>query len=162
MTTHPIPDGGMPPPSLDFRALCAELAERLDRRSMKSHKEAELIATARAALAAEPQGPTDEEIVAFADEQCFLVGIITEPLYVVDVAGFAHALLARWGSATPRPIPVTERLPGAEDRDDDGDCWWLTPSDEETGAFWCLYEGDIGEHTHWLPAPALPLPGVKG
>jgi hypothetical protein len=27
MTTDPIPEGGMPPPAPDFRALCARLAE---------------------------------------------------------------------------------------------------------------------------------------
>jgi hypothetical protein len=57
MTTDPIPECGMPPPVPDYHALCAELATRTYA----------LIARTRAALAAVPQGPTDEELVNHAE-----------------------------------------------------------------------------------------------
>ena len=55
-----------------------------------------------------------------------------------------------------KPVPVSERLPGAEDCDDEGCCWMSTTA---TDPGWVL---DYPEHctnwTHWLPANALPTP----
>jgi hypothetical protein len=158
----------------NFRALCAELYslahDLLDPEPRSSEaivRHEEIFDRTRAALAAEPQGPTNEEWEE-AKEKLWkrwrTKGYQGEEfMYDNDFDSSldeARDFLARWG--TPRPIPVTERLPKAEDRDNDNDCWWLTPSDEETGAFWCLYVGGIGDHTHWLPAHALPLPEVEG
>ncbi len=55
------------------------------------------------------------------------------------------------------PVPVSERLPGAQDCDADGVCWWW--SQDITA--WCLCfaaDGDLSEWTHWLPHWAIPLP----
>lgn len=59
----------------------------------------------------------------------------------------------------PEPIPVAERLPGAEDCDAEGMCWWYCAPAER----WLrcgIPEPDPASqvHTHWLPANALPLP----
>ena len=59
------------------------------------------------------------------------------------------------------PVAVSERLPGPEDCDAEGRCWWLTPQ-----SWPCLYlmkpDSVISAAvaTHWLPAHALPLPEV--
>lgn len=82
----------------------------------------------------------------------------------------ARAVLARWGRPTPQPVPVAERLPGPEDCDEKGRCWWWHPSHPESGysegwmlrpRAWgagCYDFDDRLMHTHWLPAHALPLP----
>jgi hypothetical protein len=56
--------------------------------------------------------------------------------------------------STPQPVPVSERLPGPEDCDAEGRCWWW---DGE----WGLVEPRFADFrtTHWLPAHALPTPG---
>ena len=53
----------------------------------------------------------------------------------------------------PTPVPVSERLPGREDCDTEGRCWWLL-LEHECNAMWC----HSPTLTHWLPATALPLP----
>jgi hypothetical protein len=52
---------------------------------------------------------------------------------------------------TPQPVSVSERLPGPEDCDVDGCCWWW--NDE-----WRLSEHRLPWRTHWLPHGALPVP----
>jgi hypothetical protein len=71
-----------------------------------------------------------------------------------------RAALARWGRPAIGPVPVSERLPGPEDCDAEGRCWWWDEDDD----MWRL-----SEHrpwllcwTHWLPHWALPVPGVEG
>ena len=58
------------------------------------------------------------------------------------------------------PVPVTERLPGPEDCDAEGQCWWFHPEDESQWDVWCYSRGN-GLGTHWLPANALPLPAEE-
>ena len=105
--------------------------------------------SARTALAQpKPEGPTRDEAVAvytevMAAHDCQTLGDMAEH--------FARAILARFGGH-PAPVPVSERLPGPEDCDALGDCWWYS---EEYG--WEL-QGRLGESTHWLPVHALPLP----
>ena len=54
-----------------------------------------------------------------------------------------------------QPIPVSERLPGPGDFDEEEQCWWFCPEWDE----WFLYPGRPScRHTHWLPAHALPVP----
>ena len=67
--------------------------------------------------------------------------------------------------AAPVPMAVSERLPGAEERDSDECCWWFYPETDDTLPVWVLsYGNDAWEiekppsPTHWLPAHALPLP----
>jgi hypothetical protein len=77
----------------NFRDLCAELAEKIDYTWGDIPEDVEkLINRARAALAEQPVGPTDEEL----DE------LFTE----IDQSGeseswraFARAVLARWGQS---------------------------------------------------------------
>jgi hypothetical protein len=70
--------------------------------------------------------------------------------------------VARWGRPIIEPVPVSERLPGPEDCDEEGRCWiWTT-----AGAMWrwqlvqlrYVGNGSDGAYTHWLPHHALPLP----
>lgn len=70
------------------------------------------------------------------------------------------------------PVPVSERLPGPEDCDGEGRCWYWRPSHPESGYLegWMLRPSSWGVghydfddsviHTHWLSAHALPLPEV--
>lgn len=72
----------------------------------------------------------------------------------------------------PVPVPVSERLPGPEDCDAEGECWWWHPSHPESGysegwmlrpRSWGVGHYDFDDrptHTHWLPAHALPVPEV--
>jgi hypothetical protein len=145
----------------DFRALCARMADELDhyRQLLMDDRRAThaLAAEARAALAQpEPQGPTDEDLDALFTE--------------VDQSGeseswrtYARAALARWGRPAIEPVPVSERLPGPEDCDEEGLCWWWDSDCRQTEA-WCrgLSEYASGSYSHWLPHWALPVPGVEG
>lgn len=68
----------------------------------------------------------------------------------------ARAALARWGRPAAAPVPVSERLPGPEDCDEQGRYWGLVMGCEA----WVLAKGNprLVCITHWLPANALPLP----
>jgi hypothetical protein len=87
----------------DFRALCEELVDNLEMSDWPSKLKATFradIDRARAALAEQPVGPTDEELDEFA---VFWWGSDTDERTVTDVieccsmAAFARAVLARWG-----------------------------------------------------------------
>jgi len=79
----------------------------------------------------------------------------------------AADLLQRLSSSQPQPVPVSERLPVAEDCDAEGRCWvWW-----KNGVRWVLdewthhelREGPLSDCvSHWLPAYALPVPEVGG
>jgi hypothetical protein len=162
----------------DFRALCARMADELDhyRQLLMDDRRAThaLAAEARAALEAqpEPQGPTDEEIA-----ECLIdAGVDTmegesdgtgrtywEGWHDQVMAG-VRAVLARWDRPAIEPVPVSERLPGPEDCDAEGRCWFCTPSSYVMDAN-CVYikaEHRRSWNTHWLPRGALPVPGVEG
>lgn len=55
------------------------------------------------------------------------------------------------------PIPVSQRHPTADDCDDRGNCWWFDP---HNGGSWDYTSFDW-TCSHWLPAGALPRPGVE-
>jgi hypothetical protein len=107
--------------------------------------------------------PLREDFRALHDEALLLLAAKT--------IGYARAVLARYG--TPRPIPVTERLPGAEDccinpRTKQGLpewCWGWTgavPGVPYAGRWRMMGRSALpDEATHWLPAHALPLPEVQ-
>ena len=84
----------------DFRALCAELLKWAEQTSAHYVVHPDVILRARAALAEDPVGPTDEELDEFA---VFWWGSDTDERTVTDVieccsmAAFARAVLARWG-----------------------------------------------------------------
>jgi hypothetical protein len=102
--------------------------------------------------------------------QWFLTGgkgltLETNPL---ELLNFAHAILARWGHPTTEPVLVAERLPGAEDCDESGRCWWLALAIAEGGrggysTYWELttFRAAVRCASHWLPHYALPVPGAE-
>jgi hypothetical protein len=152
----------------DFRALCAELHAAFNTYAvdMKHH---DLLERARAALAVEAVGPSDDQIIGHA----IAVGLAFQPddrpeVYLpfsaeddpIDdlLIAFARAVLARYGSA-PRPIPVAER-PWERDGwcDHWGLCWWALGTVER----WTLCFPN-GKTEGWvLPAHALSTPAQEG
>ena len=138
-----------------YRALCAELTEKLQEHTcLYEGHESELIARARAALAQpEPVAPTDEELIEP------IVWMIDEHVYDTDKGEIAESLrelIARYGTPAIQPVPVSERLPLhlAGELDDQGTCWNYHP----INLHYCLCVPDPSIHTHWLPHWALPLP----
>ena len=92
--------------------------------------------------------PTDEELQELAS------GFFTSTeFHFVD---FARAALTHWGRRAIKPVPVAERLPGPEDCDAEGQCWWWACYDEE----WVIDAPPrhMPAWTHWLPHHALPVP----
>jgi hypothetical protein len=83
----------------------------------------------------------------------------------------ARAVLARWDTPAIEPVPVSERLPGPEDCDAEGRCWWWHPAhiEDDFDNDWALLNhewaglalrdsDDSLIYTHWLPRWALPVP----
>jgi hypothetical protein len=68
--------------------------------------------------------------------------------------GHARAALAKWGTLTPQPVAVSERLPGPEDCLDEGWAWFFN---QRIGWRQAVLPVSPG-YTHWLPANALPTP----
>ena len=144
----------------DFRALCAELADCLEKANWPlRHKTLFEICldTARAPLAQpEPQGPSDAEMQDLA-LHCVKGNKSVE--WVIQEA------LVRWGRPAIEPVPVAERLPGPEDCDDQGRCWmcgkvdgdWRLISIDNPGVPQLKYA-----FSHWLPHWALPVPQEEG
>jgi hypothetical protein len=108
----------------DFRALCAELVDLLDcfGSTFNIPIETSVVARARAALAEQPVGPTDDQIDELWDKEAGYYELYEEVRNVV------RAVLAEWGY--PTPIPVAERLP-------------VELSDEELWAIWNPHDGPI-------------------
>ena len=77
-----------------------------------------------------------------------------------EVINRARAVFARWGRLAIEPVPVSERLPGAEDCDAEGRCWCFNPVTSAGGIFWWSFEplDYVEDATHWLPHWALPVP----
>jgi hypothetical protein len=144
----------------DFRALCAELADELQgyKVSHPMHCRA-LLNRARAALAQpEPQGLTDEELWELYDE---MGGVPEDSAWCLN---YARAVLARWGRPAIEPVPVSDRLPGPEDCDAEGRCWFGTPGSHVMAANWVfrMSKDRRSWDTHWLPHHALPVPQQEG
>jgi hypothetical protein len=64
-----------------------------------------------------------------------------------------RAVLAHFARPAIKPVPVAERLPGPEDCDAEGICWWY----DSPGGGWYM-DALQGNYSHWLPHHALPLP----
>jgi hypothetical protein len=92
------------PTPTDWRALCAELVDCLEKANWPLRHKAIFeicLADARAALAQpEPQGPTDEELMALA------VAVFEDP-FSTD-KDYARAVLARFGHPAIEPVPQQE------------------------------------------------------
>jgi hypothetical protein len=116
----------------------------------------------------EPEGPSDKEldhwIMAQPHQQW--VPKATDPIRCHELdqhelRDFARAVLARWGRPAIQPVPVTERLPGPEDCDEEGRCWWgYTESGNCAYTQWQLKRqvDRWGSELTWLPHHALPVP----
>jgi len=99
-----------------------------------------------------PQGPTDSEMQDLA-LHCVKGNKSVE--WVIQEA------LARWGRPAIEPVPVSGRLPGPEDCDDQGRCWmcgkvdgdWRLISIDNPGVPQLKYA-----FSHWLPHWVLPVP----
>jgi hypothetical protein len=160
-----------------YRALCADLLDWAERTSAHYVVHPDVILRARTALAPpEPVAPTDEEIMElmpqqFRDDLATVSRLaahgtspdVTPGIFRVSLntgaLDYARAVLTRYARPTIQPVPVSERLPGAEDCDEEGRCWIFMP-DIGTDPSWRLANPrDIGPyHTHWLPHHALPTP----
>jgi hypothetical protein len=144
----------------DWRALCAELLAMLDAQALRDPEMdgGLLRRRARTALAQpEPEGVTDEELYQFWESHPELGLTCDEPVKLLR-AGLTH-----FARPTIKPVPVAERLPGPEDCDAEGRCWWFCPAailPSGQCAYWCLApaDGSRSWFTHWLPHHALPLP----
>jgi hypothetical protein len=158
----------------DWRALCAELLAMLDAQALRDPEMdgGLLRRRARTALAQpEPEGPSDEDLIQLAIDtrlyrfQATAGDPIQYEMTEQQIHAFARAAMARWGRPTIEPVPVSERLPGPEDCDAMGRCWWFTPRDGNPAPFrsadWSLYAGWRQKFTHWLPHHALPVPGAE-
>ena len=158
----------------DFRALCAELADCLEKATWPlRHKTIFEIclADARAALAQpEPQGPTDEELLGIEDLQTTWNAQADafnswDELGIDEIVWWAQRqALARWSRPAIEPVPVSEGLPGPKDCDAEGRCWWAL----HDGRYdhWKKVElmtalGGPWKPSHWLPYWALPVPKVN-
>jgi hypothetical protein len=143
----------------DYRALCLELlahaqaaqAVAVGEGLWDGDEDDGLLARARTALAQPaPEEPTDEELYDLAAE------------YDGEPIQSMRAALTSWGNITPIPIPVSERLPGPEDLDAEGRCWFSSRLNAD--GRWNLEDRTSGLssrwYSHWLPHWALPLPAV--
>lgn len=75
----------------------------------------------------------------------------------------AVRLLSKFAQRLEDPVPTTEKLPGAEDCDSNGYCWWgneaIAGSSHPVFSCSCWkYSARVGDGSHWLPYYALPLP----
>ena len=149
----------------DWRALCVELVDGW----AQGCDIAGPIARARAVLAQpEPETPTDEEIGEWQSHCAYLTSPaacggagVGDHYWAFDVecdhvASIVRAAITRWALPTIKPVPVAERLPEAEDCNEDGDCWWL----DAHGWGWYM-DSFQGNYSHWLPHHALPVPGAE-
>jgi hypothetical protein len=136
-------------PDPDYKALCAELIDAT--LSDDSHIDCVQIARqARAALAQpEPVAPTDEELITMWATTSY----IDQP---EGGLALARAVLARWGTPAVEPVPVSERLPGPENKTTDDECWFWDPI---SGCWFLLPGPPLNDYyTHWLPHHSLPIP----
>jgi hypothetical protein len=157
-----------------YRALCAELVEQLQRAindyGFCLEASNALMHRALAAVMAEPVAPTDEALLRTYGkakrDHCYEGDLHDWPKKAERAATVAglRAVLARFGIFANKPVPVSERLPGAEDCDAEGRCWWFVPENEEQPSHWYLdgqppaREICFYGNTHWRPYHALPIP----
>jgi hypothetical protein len=111
----------------------------------------------------EPEGPTDEELLrcyGLAKRDHCYEGPMDDWPKRAERAATVHglrAVLAHFARPAIEPVPVAERLPGAEDCDSRGWCWYWHPG-EECWEMVPVVTGTLDVWTYWLPHHALPLP----
>jgi len=155
----------------NWRELCAELVEA--NKTADWEECDDVWGRAEAALSQpEPGGVTDRELGAFfvekgllyATESTYALASVTRNVHGQVLARAFREALTRYAHPTIEPVPVAERLPGPEDCDAMGRCWWFTPRDGNPAPFrsadWSLYAGWRQKFTHWRPHHALPVPAT--
>jgi hypothetical protein len=110
-----------------------------------------------------------DSVLSTADAQSPVNGLAWHgwALREAFLAGCTHAAeqLRTTRRPTPQPVAVSERLPGPEDCDEQGRCWWFSQADPPGD--WYLDVPVPAKAipcygiTHWLPANALPTPEAK-
>lgn len=156
--------------NLDFRSLCAELVGALEINDYYDERSGEmahsgLLKRARAALACHtPAEPSEAEIFEHWIEKFPEYGS-------TDPVAWAYDVLQRWGSQTPKPIPISEKLPSPEHccgnpRNGEGLwCWGreIPRTAAGTPVIWRLMPLEClpVEAVDWLPYWALPLPKLN-
>ena len=168
--TNPI----TPPPELAMHFRGVPLIPPLDCTDPQSWIAEQIYQMGAALVQPEPVAPTDEEI----EEAAKLIHAsmrfaVPDNHYTRDwvergnslmqdeARRTARAALTRYARPTIQPVSVSERLPGPEDCDGDGRCWWFMPEDDEQPSNWCqppAREIRFYGNTHWLPYHALPTP----
>lgn len=134
----------------DFKQLCRDLMDALDSGIPGTRIQGSPLAERARAALSEPE----------PEESPQPVPVLPEGTPIIEPPD--HTLLA----PIAQPIPVSERLPGAEDCDGEGRCWWGEPQiGDSHDATWNLCTQDEAEDyctwgtkCGWLPANALPLP----
>ena len=115
------------------------------------------------------QWPSEAELKTFACQWWHSFGFVKDKAtydWVIDnvalehFADFSLDVLARWGRPAVKPVPVSERLPGPEDCDDQGRCWFGTPGSHVMDAYWVYRKAEHRQSwdTYWTPHWALPVP----
>ena len=124
------------------------------------------------------QQPADAEVAELVKWLRSRAGIPASPDFPAVAAYLTRAADLLERLSPPQPIPVSERLPGPGDCDDEGRCWLLTVEDDYPqwrlhsiqgaqpgGAMiWVPVDSSPGVMvdcfytSHWLPAHALPVP----
>ena len=129
-------------------------------------------AAAASAHQIQPAPPAEGEVAELmaalrADAKCIEAGRHDLCSNTADQLTRAAELLQQ---CHPAPVPVSERLPGPEDCDAEGRCWWLkeraNPDHDLLMPTWHLQrQGPAGTRffrfTHWCPFHALPLPAAE-
>jgi hypothetical protein len=158
MEHHPTPRTMSNP----YRTMIAQLAAALQQQVFRDPEmDGNDLPRQARALLDQPELPelTDEELtLTYAYAVAAAVGnkrgpYTTEDAEAAQLAGL-RAVLAKWGHPTPQPVPVSERLPGAEDCLDEGWAWFFN---QRIGWRQAVLPVSPG-YTHWLPANALPTP----
>lgn len=164
-----------------YRDMCAELLKALKSWSphgggpleyWEAEEEAGLIARAENALAqAEPEGSKPVVDYSRVPEIATEAQIRSAAQYLVkkrncdgDLIPAIEYAIARWGRPTLQPVAVSERLPGPEDCDEQGRCWWLGEGADiidwtlDAEGYYYLFALGLYGAKFWLPAQALPIP----
>lgn len=106
----------------------------------------------------EPAPPAEGEVGELADELGWIAAQLADIGWHDNSAAVARAAALLQQHQSPQSVPVSERLPCAEDCDAEGRCWF-----HSVGRNWCdwyLLKASCATETetHWLPFHALPLP----
>jgi hypothetical protein len=123
-----------------------------------------------------PEGLTDEQLLKLASSHWIAIAPYDydRTRVVVEIPGsgllaFARAVLARWGGAAVKPVPVSERLPGPEDccvnpRNGQGQwCWgWVQHDPVLYSGRWRMMPREwlTDEALAWAPWWAFPVPAA--